>query len=104
VEAAQSLGAGPLWILRRYLLRNVNHLGAGAAHLKRCRTPSPCWRPGPSWAWGSESIRKWGADLQAGSQPRWPTGIWVERAHPGWRCCVGTGAFRFLGEGLEGLG
>ena len=23
VEAAQSLGAGPLWILRRYLFRNV---------------------------------------------------------------------------------
>jgi len=44
VEAAQSLGAGPLWILRRYLVRNgVTSVQLLPLTLQRCPTPYSDW-------------------------------------------------------------
>jgi peptide/nickel transport system permease protein len=82
VEAAQSLGAGPLWILRRYLLRNVItsvpvlltlNAADGAATCSRPSPPCPPASGGPPstpawpcscWCWASPS---WGRAWRPGS-------------------------------------
>jgi len=101
VEAAQSLGAGPLWIPARYLLRNVITSVPGAAHLT---LPTPysagAWA---SWAWAPPNRFRMGADLQQ-ALTRCPRHLRATALYPGLAMvCVGTGAF-VTGRGPGGLG
>jgi peptide/nickel transport system permease protein len=100
VEAAQSLGAGPLWILRRYLFRNVitsvpvlltlnaadavlvlgglGFLGLG------CRRRCPNGVVISTWHWRQV-----------------PTGVWWTALFPGLAMFVLVLGLSFLGEGIE---
>ena len=100
VEAARSLGAGPLWILRRYLLRNVITsvpvlLTLNAADAVRVRGGLGLLGLGLP-----ETVPEWGGDLQQ-ALTSLPTGIWWTALYPGLAMFVLVLGLSFLGEGLE---
>jgi len=100
------LGRGRLWILRRYLLRKRDHLGARCClTLKTLPTPYSCWAAWASWPGVPESIPEWGADLQQALTGAAHRHLRGRPLYPGLgdRLCWYWG-FRSWGEGPGGLG
>jgi len=93
VEAAQSLGAGPLWILRRYLLRNVITSVPVLLTLNAADAVLVLGGLGFLGLGLPESIPEWGADLQQ-ALTALPTGIWWTALYPGLRCLCWYWGFR----------
>ncbi len=100
VEAAQSLGAGPLWILRRYLFRNVITSVPVLLTLNAADAVLVLGGLGFLGLGLPESIPEWGADLQQ-ALTAVPTGIWWTALYPGLAMFVLVLGLSFLGEGLE---
>ena len=100
VEAAQSLGAGPLWILRRYLLRNVITSVPVLLTLNAADAVLVLGGLGFLGLGLPEAIPEWGADLQQ-ALTALPTGIWWTALYPGLAMFVLVLGLSFLGEGLE---
>ena len=101
VEAARSLGAGPLWILRRYLFRNVITTVPVLLSLNAADAVLVLGGLGFLGLGLPESIPEWGSDLQQ-ALGAVPTGIWWTALYPG-RAMFGLVlGLSFLGEGLEG--
>ena len=100
VEAAQSLGAGPLWILRRYLLRNVITSVPVLLTLNAADAVLVLGGLGFLGLGLPETIPEWGGDLQQ-ALTAVPTGIWWTALYPGLAMFVLVLGLSFLGEGLE---
>ena len=100
VEAARSLGAGPLWILRRYLLRNVITSVPVLLTLNAADAVLVLGGLGFLGLGLPEAIPEWGADLQQ-ALTAVPTGIWWTALYPGLAMFVLVLGLSFLGEGME---
>jgi peptide/nickel transport system permease protein len=100
VEAAQSLGAGPLWILRRYLLRNVITSVPVLLTLNAADAVLVLGGLGFLGLGLPETVPEWGGDLQQ-ALTALPTGIWWTALYPGLALFVLVLGLSFLGEGLE---
>jgi peptide/nickel transport system permease protein len=100
VEAARSLGAGPLWIMRRYLLRNVITSVPVLLTLNAADAVLVLGGLGFLGLGLPEAIPEWGADLQQ-ALTALPTGIWWTALYPGLAMFVLVLGLSFLGEGLE---
>ena len=100
VEAAQSLGAGPLWMLRRYLLRNVITSVPVLLTLNAADAVLVLGGLGFLGLGLPETVPEWGGDLQQ-ALTALPTGIWWTALYPGLAMFVLVLGLSFLGEGLE---
>ena len=100
VEAARSLGAGPLWILRRYLLRNVITSVPVLLTLNAADAVLVLGGLGFLGLGLPETIPAWGGDLQQ-ALTAGPTGVWWTALDPGLAMFVLVLGLSFLGEGLE---
>ncbi|MFZ0407439.1 MAG: ABC transporter permease [Cyanobium sp.] len=100
VEAARSLGAGPIWILRRYLFRNVITSVPVLLTLNAADAVLVLGGLGFLGLGLPETIPEWGGDLQQ-ALTAVPTGIWWTALYPGLAMFVLVLGLSFLGEGLE---
>ena len=100
VEAARSLGAGPLWVLRRYLLRNVITSVPVLLTLNAADAVLVLGGLGFLGLGLPETVPEWGSDLQQ-ALTAMPTGIWWTALFPGVAMFVLVLGLSFLGEGLE---
>jgi peptide/nickel transport system permease protein len=100
VEAAQSLGAGPVWILRRYLLRNVITSVPVLLTLNAADAVLVLGGLGFLGLGLPETVPEWGGDLNL-ALAAVPTGIWWTALYPGMAMFVLVLGLSFLGEGLE---
>jgi peptide/nickel transport system permease protein len=100
VEAAQSLGAGPLWIMRNYLLRNVITSVPVLLTLNAADAVLVLGGLGFLGLGLPESVPEWGSDLQQALSVL-PTGIWWTALFPGLAMFALVLGLSFLGEGLE---
>jgi peptide/nickel transport system permease protein len=100
VEAARSLGAGPLWILRRYLFRNVITSVPVLLTLNAADAVLVLGGLGFLGLGLPETVPEWGSDLQQ-ALTSVPTGIWWTAFWPGLAMFVLVLGLSFLGEGLE---
>lgn len=100
VEAARSLGAGPVWILRRYLFGNVITTVPVLLSLNAADAVLVLGGLGFLGLGLPESIPEWGSDLQQ-ALGAVPTGIWWTALYPGLAMFVLVLGLSFLGEGLE---
>ncbi|WP_411867796.1 ABC transporter permease [Vulcanococcus limneticus] len=101
IEAARSLGAGPLWILRKYLFRNVITSVPVLLTLNAADAVLVLGGLGFLGLGLPETIPEWGSDLQQ-ALTAVPTGIWWTALFPGVAMFVLVLGLAFLGEGLEG--
>ena len=100
VEAARSLGAGPIWILRRYLFRNVITSVLVLLTLNAADAVLVLGGLGFLGLGLPETVPEWGSDLQQALSAL-PTGIWWTALYPGVAMFVLVLGLSFLGEGLE---
>lgn len=102
IEAARSLGAGPLWILRRYLFRNVITSVPVLLTLNAADAVLVLGGLGFLGLGLPESTPEWGGDLQQ-AMVDVPIGVWWTALYPGLAMFVLVLGLSFLGEGLEAL-
>jgi len=100
VEAARSLGASPIWILRRYLFRNVITSVPVLLTLNAADAVLVLGGLGFLGLGLPETVPEWGSDLQQ-ALAALPTGIWWTALYPGVAMFVLVLGLSFLGEGLE---
>ncbi|MGC6482727.1 MAG: ABC transporter permease [Synechococcus sp.] len=100
VEAARSLGAGPRWILRRYLLRNVITSVPVLVTLNSADAVLVLGGLGFLGLGLPDTVPEWGSDLNL-ALAAIPTGIWWTAIFPGLAMFVLVLGLSFLGEGLE---
>jgi peptide/nickel transport system permease protein len=100
IEAARSLGAGPAWILRRYLFRNVITSVPVLLTLNAADAVLVLGGLGFLGLGLPETVPEWGSDLQL-ALTALPTGIWWTALFPGLAMFVLVLGLSFLGEGLE---
>ena len=100
VEAARSLGAGPLWILRRYLLRNVITSVPVLLTLNAADAVLVLGGLGFLGLGLPETVPEWGGDLNL-ALAAVPTGVWWTALFPGLAMFILVLGLSFLGEGLE---
>ncbi|CAI8165734.1 MAG: ABC transporter permease [Prochlorococcus sp.] len=100
VEAARSIGAGPLWILRKYLLRNVITSVPVLLTLNAADAVLVLGGLGFLGLGLPETVPEWGSDLNL-ALAAVPTGIWWTALYPGLAMFVLVLGLSFLGEGVE---
>lgn len=100
VEAAESLGAGPYWILRHYLLRNVITSVPVVLTLNAADAVLVLGGLGFLGLGLPESVPEWGSDLQQ-ALTALPIGIWWTAIYPGLAMFVLVLGLSFIGEGLD---
>ena len=100
VEAAQSLGAGPFWVLRRYLFRNVITSVPVLLTLNAADAVLVLGGLGFLGLGLPETVPEWGGDLNL-ALAAVPTGIWWTALFPGLAMFVLVLGLSFLGEGVE---
>ena len=100
VEAARSIGAGPVWILRKYLLRNVITSVPVVLTLNAADAVLVLGSLGFLGLGLPETIPEWGSDLHL-ALTAVPTGIWWTALYPGLAMFILALGLSFLGEGLE---
>ena len=82
VEAARSLGAGPIWILRKYLLRNVITSVPVLLTMNAADAVLVLGGLGFLGLGLPETVPEWGSDLNM-ALAAVPTGIWWTALYPG---------------------
>lgn len=100
VEAAQSLGAGPIWILRRYLFRNVITSVPVLLTLNAADAVLVLGGLGFLGLGLPETVPEWGGDLNL-ALAAVPTGVWWTALFPGLAMFILVLGLSFLGEGVE---
>lgn len=100
VEAAKSLGAGPFWVLRRYLFRNVITSVPVLLTLNAADAVLVLGGLGFLGLGLPETVPEWGGDLNL-ALAAVPTGIWWTALFPGLAMFVLVLGLSFLGEGVE---
>ena len=100
VEAARTLGAGPLWILRRYLFRNVITSVPVLLTLNAADAVLVLGGLGFLGLGLPETVPEWGGDLNL-ALAAVPTGVWWTALFPGLAMFILVLGLSFLGEGIE---
>ncbi len=100
IEAAQAIGAGPLWIMEKYLLKNVISSVPVLLTLNAADAVLVLGGLGFLGLGLPETIPEWGSDLNLALDAV-PIGIWWTALFPGIAMFGLVLAFSFLGEGLE---
>lgn len=100
IEAAKSLGAGPLWILRRYLFRNVITSVPVLLTLNAADAVLVLGGLGFLGLGLPETVPEWGGDLNL-ALAAVPTGVWWTALYPGLAMFILVLGLSFLGEGIE---
>ncbi len=100
IEAARSIGAGPLWIMRKYLFRNVITSIPVLLSLNAADAVLVLGGLGFLGLGLPESVPEWGSDLNM-ALTALPTGIWWTAFFPGLAMFGLVIALSFIGEGLE---
>jgi len=100
VEAARSLGAGPFWIMRRYLFRNVITSVPVLLTLNAADAVLVLGGLGFLGLGLPETVPEWGGDLNL-ALAAVPTGVWWTALFPGLAMFILVLGLSFLGEGLE---
>ncbi len=100
IEAAKSMGAGPLWIIRKYLFRNVITSLPVLLTLNAADAVLVLGGLGFLGLGVPESVPEWGSDLHMALSAV-PTGIWWTALYPGFAMFGLVLGLSLLGEGLE---
>nr|WP_320664048.1 ABC transporter permease [Prochlorococcus sp. MIT 1223] len=102
IEAAVSMGAGPLWILRKYLLKNVITSVPVLLTMNAADAVLVLGGLGFLGLGLPESIPEWGSDLNM-ALVAMPTGIWWTALYPGVAMFGLVIGLSLIGEGIEDL-
>jgi len=102
IESARSIGASPIWIIRKYLFQNVITSVPVLLTLNAADAVLVLGGLGFLGLGLPESIPEWGADLNM-ALVAVPTGIWWTALFPGMAMFVLVLGLSFIGEGLEDL-
>ena len=100
IEAARAIGAGPFWIMRKYLLKNVISSVPVLLTLNAADAVLVLGGLGFLGLGLPETIPEWGSDLNLALDAV-PIGIWWSALFRGLAMLGLVLAFSFLGEGLE---
>ncbi len=100
VDAARVVGAGPLWILRKYISRNVITSVPVLLTLNSADAVLVLGGLGFLGLGLPETVPEWGSDLHMALNAL-PTGIWWTALYPGLAMFILVLGLSFLGEGLE---
>ena len=100
VEAAESIGAGPLWILRKYLLTNVITSVPILLTMNAADAVLVLGGLGFLGLGLPETVSEWGSDLNM-ALVAMPTGIWWTALYPGIAMFGLVIGFSLIGEGIE---
>ena len=102
IEAAISMGASPLWVIRKYLLKNVLTSVPVVLTLNAADGVLVLGGLGFLGLGLPENVPEWGSDLNM-ALIALPTGIWWTAIYPGLAMFVLVLGLSFIGEGLEKL-
>ncbi len=100
IEAAISMGASPLWVIRKYLLKNVLTSIPVVLTLNAADAVLVLGGLGFLGLGLPENIPEWGSDLNM-ALVALPTGIWWTAIFPGMAMFFLVLGLSFIGEGLE---
>ena len=102
IEAAKSMGAGPFWIMRKYLFSNV--IGTVPVLITMNAADAVLVLGGLGFLGLGlpESIPEWGNDLNM-ALVAMPTGIWWTALYPGFAMFLLVIGLSLIGDGLESL-
>ncbi len=100
IEAARAIGAGPLWIMRRYLFKNVISSVPVLLTLNAADAVLVLGGLGFLGLGLPEIVPEWGSDLNMALDAV-PIGIWWTALFPGIAMFGLVLAFSFVGEALE---
>tara|TARA_Y100001968_G_scaffold311105_1_gene332799 strand:+ start:10152 stop:10982 length:831 start_codon:yes stop_codon:yes gene_type:complete len=100
IEAAKSMGASSIWIIRKYLLKNVLNSVPVLLTLNAADAVLVLGGLGFLGLGLPESVPEWGSDLNM-ALIALPTGIWWTAIYPGLAMFGLVLGFSFIGEGLE---
>ncbi len=100
IDAARTLGAGPIWIMRKYLFRNVIVSVPVLLSLNAADAVLVLGGLGFLGLGLPESVPEWGNDLHMALSAV-PTGIWWTALYPGFAMFILVLGLSFIGEGLE---
>ena len=102
IEAIQSIGASPIWIIRKYLFRNVINSLPVLLTMNAADAVLVLGGLGFLGLGIPSSIPEWGSDLSL-ALAAVPTGIWWTALFPGLAMFGLVLGFSFLGDGLESM-
>ncbi len=102
IEAARSMGAGPLWIMRKYLFKNVITSVPVLLTLNAADAVLVLGGLGFLGLGLPETIPEWGSDLNMALDAV-PVGIWWTALYPGIAMFGLVLALSLIGEALEDL-
>ena len=102
VDAARAMGAGPVWIIRKYLFKNVMTSLPVVLTLNAADAVLVLGGLGFLGLGLPESVPEWGSDLNM-ALVAIPTGIWWTALFPGLAMFGLVLGLSFIGEGLEML-
>tara|TARA_Y100001968_G_scaffold199668_1_gene183256 strand:- start:75 stop:881 length:807 start_codon:yes stop_codon:yes gene_type:complete len=100
IEAAISMGASPLWVIRKYILKNVLTSVPVVLTLNAADAVLVLGGLGFLGLGLPENIPEWGSDLNM-ALVALPTGIWWTAIYPGMAMFILVLGLSFIGEGLE---
>ncbi len=100
VEAARSMGAGPLWIMRKYLLKNVITSVPVLLTLNAADAVLVLGGLGFLGLGLPETIPEWGSDLNMALDAM-PVGVWWTALYPGIAMFGLVLSLSLIGEALE---
>ena len=102
IEAAVSMGASPLWVIRKYLLKNVLTSVPVVLTLNAADAVLVLGGLGFLGLGLPENIPEWGSDLNL-ALAALPTGIWWTALFPGLAMLFLVLGLSFIGEELESI-
>ena len=102
IEAAISMGASPLWVIRKYLLKNVITSLPVVLTLNAADAVLVLGGLGFLGLGLPENVPEWGSDLNM-ALVALPTGIWWTALYPGLAMFILVLGLSFIGDGLEDL-
>tara|TARA_Y100001968_G_C19416626_1_gene749356 strand:+ start:1086 stop:1901 length:816 start_codon:yes stop_codon:yes gene_type:complete len=100
IDVAKSIGAGPMWIIRNYLLKNVLSSIPVLLTMNAADAVLVLGGLGFLGLGLPESIPEWGSDLNL-ALVAMPTGIWWTALYPGFAMFGLVLGLSLIGEGLE---
>ena len=102
IDAARSMGAGPIWIIRKYVFKNVITSVSVLLTLNAADAVLVLGGLGFLGLGLPDSIPEWGNDLNM-ALIAVPTGIWWTALYPGLAMFGLVLGLSFIGEGLESI-
>ena len=100
IEAAISMGASPLWVIRKHIIKNVLTSVPVVLTLNAADAVLVLGGLGFLGLGLPENVPEWGSDLNM-ALVALPTGIWWTAIYPGLAMFILVLGLSFIGEGLE---